>query len=120
MSCLGFSMLGHASAQQVAGGSPLGRLDIGLREHPAAQEHGAFLGVDRVILGRAAVDGLQGEGMAEDAGTPCVGAEVRQPDPGEETLHSTQTTRSPRYGARAWRNGSGAVFILWCSLISPS
>ncbi len=26
----------HASAQQVAGGAPLGRRDLGRREHPAA------------------------------------------------------------------------------------
>jgi hypothetical protein len=56
----------HASPQQGAGGAHLGRIDRGLGPHPAAQEPGNCMGVDRVVFGLAAMDGLHVEGMTED------------------------------------------------------
>jgi hypothetical protein len=79
--CAAVSCSGPAAAPQVAGGPPGGRIARGLREHPAASEHGDVLGGDRVMRGRAAMDGLPGAGLAQDTGQPFVGAEVRQPGP---------------------------------------
>jgi hypothetical protein len=56
----------RASAQQVAGGAPRARIDRRWREHPAAPQHGDFMGVDRVVFGLAAMDGLHIQGMAAD------------------------------------------------------
>jgi hypothetical protein len=77
---------GHASAQQVAGRAPLGRRDRGLREHPAAQQDGDCLGVDRVVFGLTAMHGLHGEGMPEDTRDPVCSTEVRTPVPGEQAF----------------------------------
>ena len=45
-----------APAQQIARGAHLGGIDIGLREHPAAQQPGDLVRVDLVVLGLAPVD----------------------------------------------------------------
>ena len=54
-----------ALADEVAGGGAAGRgwrasrrVDVGHGDHPAAQERGDLVGVDPVVLGLAAVDGL--------------------------------------------------------------
>ena len=73
---------GRASAPQVAGGAPLARRDRRLREHPAAPQPGDFLGVDRVVCGRAAMEGLHRKGMAADKRDALVSTEVSQPVPG--------------------------------------
>jgi hypothetical protein len=41
------------------------RIDVGLREHAAAQQHRDLVGVDAVVLRLAAVNGLHVEGVAE-------------------------------------------------------
>jgi hypothetical protein len=71
----------HASPQQVADGAHLGRIARGLGEHPAAPEHGNFMGVYLVVFGLAAMDGLHVEGMTEDKRDPLFGTEVRKPGP---------------------------------------
>ena len=71
----------RASAQQVAGGAHLARIDIRLWEHAAAQQHGDFMGGDLVILGLAAMDGLHREGMAEDKRDAVCSTEVSTPGP---------------------------------------
>ncbi len=78
----------HASTQQVAGRAHLGRRDRGLREHPAAQQHGDFMGVDLVVFGLAAMDGLHGEGMPEDKRNTVFSTEVRKPVPGKHAFGS--------------------------------
>jgi hypothetical protein len=75
------------AAQQVAGGPHRGRIDVGLREHPAPQEDGDLLGVDSVVLGFAAVDRFHGESVTRDEADPFSGAH-RASSP------SRQTTRS--------------------------
>ena len=63
-----------------------GGIDIRLREHAAAEQDGNLLGVDLVVFGLAAMDGLHGEGMTEDERDPFIGAEVGEPVPGEHAF----------------------------------
>jgi hypothetical protein len=55
-------------------------------EHPPAEQHRNLVGIDRVVLGLTAVNGFHVQGMAEDAGHPLLGTEVREPVPREETF----------------------------------
>jgi hypothetical protein len=76
----------HASTQQVAGGAHLGWIDIGLREHTAAEQHSDFMGVDLVVFGLAAMDSLHIEGMPEDKRDAMFRTEVCQPVPGKHAF----------------------------------
>lgn len=71
----------HTSTQQVAGRTPRGGLDRGLRKHPAAPPDGDFRGVDRIVLGLAAREGRQVEGVPEDKRAPRFSTEVSPPGP---------------------------------------
>ena len=73
--------------QEISRRPHLGRVDVGLGNQAAPQERGGLLGVDLVVLGLGPVDGLHVEGVAEDEGDALLGAEVRQPVPGEDALH---------------------------------
>jgi hypothetical protein len=84
--CAAFACQVRASAQQVAGGAHLARIDICLRAHPAAQQNGDFMGVDRVVFGLAAMDSLHIEGMAEDKRDALVSTEVSKPVPSKHTF----------------------------------
>ncbi len=55
-------------------------------KHAAAEQAGDLAGVDLVVLGLAAVDGLHVQGVAEDEGDALVLAEVGEPVPGEHAL----------------------------------
>ena len=79
---------GHASTPQGPGRAPLSRRDLGLREPTAAQQPGDVLGVDRVVFGLAAMDGLHGEGMTEDTRDTVCSPEVSQPVPGQHACGS--------------------------------
>src|SRR4029453_19190234 len=74
--------------QEVPGGAPLGRIDRGLREHPAPQQDSYFLGVDLVIFGLSAMDGLHREGMTQDKRDLVLSTEVSKPVPGKQTFGS--------------------------------
>jgi hypothetical protein len=76
----------HPAAQQVAGGTPLGGRDRGVREHPAAQQCRHLVRIACVVFGLPAMDGLHIAGMPKDDREPCVGTEVGEPVPGEHTL----------------------------------
>ena len=76
----------RAAAQQVARGALGARVDVGQRESAAAQERGDLPGVDLVVLGLAAVDGLHVEGVAQREGDGVVFAKVGEPVPGEHAL----------------------------------
>jgi hypothetical protein len=78
----------HPSAQQVTGGAHLGRVDIGLREHPAAPQDSNLMGVDLIVFGFATVDGFHIQGMAQHKRDPVIGAEVGEPVPGKHTFGS--------------------------------
>jgi hypothetical protein len=55
----------HPAPQQVAGRTPLGRLDIRLREHPAPEQHGHLLRIELIALGLTPMNGFHGERVAE-------------------------------------------------------
>ena len=76
----------HPAPEQITGRPHLGGIDVGLREHAAAQQHGNFLGVDLVVFGLAPVDGLHIEGMAEDKGHAFAGTQVGEPVPGKDAF----------------------------------
>jgi hypothetical protein len=76
----------QAAPEEVAGGAPLGGRDIGLGEHPAAQEDGDLVGSDLVVFGLAPMDGLHVEGVAQDEGNPLAGTEIGQPVPREDAF----------------------------------
>jgi hypothetical protein len=76
-----------ATPEPVAGGAPLGRIDINLRSHSAPQERGHLLGIDLVMFGLAAVDGFHLEGVSQDEGNALLSTQVGEPIPGEDTFH---------------------------------
>ena len=61
-------------------------IDVGLREHAAAEQHGDFRGVDLIVFGLAAVDGFHGEGVSEHEGDALAGTQVREPVPREDAF----------------------------------
>ena len=67
--------------EQVSGGTPLSRIDRGLREHAAAEQHSNRVGVDRIVLGLAPMNGFHVQGVAQDEGNPLLRAKVREPGP---------------------------------------
>ena len=67
--------------EQVSGGTPLSRIDSGLRAHAAAKQHRHLVGVDRRVLGLAPMKGVHVQGVAQDAGNPLLRAKVREPGP---------------------------------------
>jgi hypothetical protein len=56
---------GDASApEQIPGGPQLCGVAIGVGEHPAAQEDGDLVRINRVVVRLAPKEGLHGEGVA--------------------------------------------------------
>jgi hypothetical protein len=76
----------HAAPEELTGRPPRGGIDLGRREHPATQQHGDLLGVERVVFGLAAVDRFHLQRVPEDNGHLFRGAEVGEPGPGQETF----------------------------------
>jgi hypothetical protein len=79
--CTAGACQGPASAPQVLGSAPLGRIDRGLREPPAAPQQGDVMGIHRVVCGLAPRDGLRREGMTEDTWETVVSTAVGPPGP---------------------------------------
>ena len=77
---------GGTASEHGTGGTPLGRRDRGLGEHAAAQESGNLVGSDRIVLRRAAMEGLPREGRTEDKREVVFGTQVGEPVPGDEAL----------------------------------
>jgi hypothetical protein len=73
-----------AAPPPVPGGTHLGGVDIGLRQHAAAPQPGNFWGVELVMLGLRAVDGWHVQRRPEDKRTPCACTQIGQPVPGED------------------------------------
>ena len=72
---------GHPAPQQVPGRAPLGGIDRGLWEPAAAAPHRHLVGVDPIVLGRAPMQGVHGQGRAQDEGKTLLGATVGEPGP---------------------------------------
>jgi hypothetical protein len=90
--CSPFAPEVGAAPQAGTGGTQLSRRDGGLREQAAAQEGGKLLGIDLSMLGLAAMEGLHGEGVAQDKGKPLFSTPVGEPVPGEEALDGDHET----------------------------
>lgn len=86
----------HAAPEEVAGGAHLGGRDLRLREQATAEQDGNLLRVDCVSFGRAAVEGLHGQGMTEDERERFIGAEVGEPGPGAHAFDRHDAIRSIR------------------------
>ena len=75
----------RTTPHEVTGGAHLSRIDVCLWQPTPAQPSGHLVGIDRVVCGFPAVDGLPGEGMPPHTGHALLRTEVGQPVPGEET-----------------------------------
>jgi hypothetical protein len=73
--------LRHPAPPEVPRGAPVSRIDVGLGERAAAEQHRHLRRVDGIVFGLAPVDGLQIEPVAQDARKTLAGAEVSQPCP---------------------------------------
>ena len=83
-----------ATAEQIAGRAHLRRIDVGHQQHAPAQQHGNLVGVTLVVLGRAPMNRLHIESLPQDKGNALLRTEVRQPVPGEDTLHRHDQLRA--------------------------
>jgi hypothetical protein len=113
----------HTSAQQVTGGAHLRGIDIGLWEHATAQQDGDFMDVDRIVFGRAAMDGLHGEGMTEDKRDTVFRTEVRKPVPGKHAFGRQDDlimVRSDSFEQRLWGRGHVPVHQCFPGLVEDT
>lgn len=62
-------------------------IDGGLGQHATTQEHGNLVGIDFVVLRFATVDRFHIERVPQDKRHPCLGTQVSQPVPGEDTFN---------------------------------
>jgi hypothetical protein len=75
-----------AATSEVAGRAHRGGIDLGLGEHAATPQRRNLVGIDRVMFGLAAVNGVHLEGMPQDEGKTLVRTAISQPVPGEQTF----------------------------------
>src|SRR5262249_44493125 len=95
----------HAAAQQVAGFAHALGINVCLWDHTAAQQHGDLVGVEPVVLGLAAVNGLHVQGVAQHEGNLLGGAEVGQPVPGEHAFAGNDQAVAEGSDGSAQRGG---------------
>ena len=72
---------------EVTSGAHRSRIDGGLWQHTPAPQGGNLVGIDVVVFGLTAVDGLHGERRPQDEGHACVSAEISEPIPGEDAFN---------------------------------
>ena len=77
----------QSAAEKIPGGAHALRIDIGHGKHPASKQGGNLVRVDLVVLGFPAVDGFHVQSMAEHESDSFPAAQIRDPVPGEDTLH---------------------------------
>ena len=73
---------------EVTGGAHVGGRDSGLRQQAPAEPHGNLVGVDRVVFGLAAMDGLHRARVPEDNRDPVLRTQGSEPVPGAEAFDS--------------------------------
>jgi hypothetical protein len=78
---------------------------VGKWEGAAAEQPGDLAGVDAVVLGLAAADGLHVQGVADHEGDALLPAQVGQPVPDEHALDADDQVVAE--GERALSKGSG-------------
>jgi hypothetical protein len=76
----------HPTPEQVTGRPHGGGIDVGLREHPPAEQHGNLVGVDLIVFGLAAMDGFHIQRVPEDKRDAFLRIQVREPVPGEDAF----------------------------------
>ena len=82
----------HSTAKQISSRAHGFGIDIGLRDHAAAQQNGDFVRVDLVVLGFAAVNGLHVQGVTEHESDFFASTEIGEPV--QVKMHSTAMTMS--------------------------
>src|SRR5262249_42547958 len=101
-----------APAPQVARFAHALGVSVGEREGAAPQQAGDLTGVKAVVLGLAAVDGFQVQGVAEDEGDVLLDAAIGDPVPGEQALgadHEVVAIRLEGPPKRLWPTGDALV-----------
>jgi hypothetical protein len=89
---LAFAPQRRAPPPEGAGGPPRGRLDLGVRAPAAAPPRGHRVGIELVMLGLAAMDGVPGEGVSRDNGDGLCSAETGEPIPGAQACDGDDET----------------------------
>jgi hypothetical protein len=74
------------------------------------QELGNFLGIDTIVFGCAAMDGLHGERVPEDESDPFPRTQVSQPRPREETCD--RDDKSVTRGGNDLKEGLGVSVVV--------
>jgi hypothetical protein len=75
----------QATSEEVPGRPHLRWINLGLRAHAPTEQHGAFLGVDRVVFGLAPMERFHRQGVAQDKRQPFLCTQVGEPVPRQET-----------------------------------
>jgi hypothetical protein len=88
-----------------------GGVDVGHRDHPAAQQHGNLVGIDPVVLRLPAVDRLHVKCVPQNEGDLLTGAKVREPVPREDALDGHHDVVAVR-GHGAQERCRGRVHVL--------
>ena len=96
-----------APAKQIAGLALGPRINVGHREHAAAQKARDLGGVDAIVFGLAAVDRFHVQGVAEREGDRVVFAEIGEPIPGEHALAADDQPGAIRRDGIEERLGAG-------------
>jgi hypothetical protein len=102
----------QTAPEEVPGGAPVSRIDVGLGEHAAAEQHRHLMRVDFIVFGLVPVDGLHRERVAQDERNTLAGAQVGQPVPGKNAF-DTDDQISPvgGNGVEEWFWASGHVAV---------
>jgi hypothetical protein len=101
----------HPTPPQIPGRPHVGGRDRGLREQTTTEQDRQLVGIAPVICGLAAVDRLPREGLSQDKGHACLGAEVGEPRPRQQACDShDETISGGRHSlqARVWTGLHGA------------
>jgi antitoxin component HigA of HigAB toxin-antitoxin module len=77
---------GESTTKQIASGTHLGRVDVGLRNHASSKQSSDLESVDSVVLRLASVNCLHVESVTENEIDAFAGTEVGEPVPGEDAL----------------------------------
>jgi len=95
-----------AAAAASPGGSPLTRLDMGLRAPPAPPQDGNVGGSHLSVWGVTPVHGLPRARVPQDKGEAMRRTESSQPIPGEEACQRADEVRSQRLEQTQTRRGA--------------
>ena len=110
--CAAFAWQRQAAPEPITGGPHLCGIDLGLGPHAPAPEHRHVLGIDVVVFGLTAVEGLPRQGMPEDTRHRFACTQIGQPVPGKDACDTDDQSGSVgRDGCEQglWAGGHSAV-----------